>query len=114
MTVQNLSLVKGSPFVCTWSTNALGRVTNDFVIVAGTLTPEGRGFFDLGRTEANPIPMPFQATIMSYGNLSGNFVGWKAINTGVPAGKAFATVVTAADGFVTLGVRYGGMLVMLR
>ena len=114
MTVNNLSLVKGSTFVCAWSTNALGRVTNDFVTVTGTLAPEGAGFIDLGRTEANPIPMPFQATIMSYGNLSGNFAGWKAINTGVPAGKAIATVVTAANGFVTFGVRYGGTMIMVR
>ena len=113
MTVQNLSLVGSSTFVCTWSTNSFGQVTNDFVIVTGTLTPEGAGFFDLGRTEANPIPMPFQATIMSYGNLSGNFTGWKAINPGVPAGKAIATVVTAVNGFVTLGVRYSGTLIML-
>lgn len=114
MTVQNLTFVRGSTFVCTWSTNSIGQVTNDFVLVTGTLTPEGAGFFDLGRTEANPIPMPFQATVMSYGNLPGNFAGWKAINTGVPAGKAFATVVTAANGVVTLGVRYGGTLITVR
>jgi fibronectin-binding autotransporter adhesin len=114
MTVQNLSLVKGSTFVCTWSTNSIGQITNDFVTVTGTLAPEGAGFFDLGRSEANPIPMPFTTTIMSYGTLSGNFAGWKAINTGVPAGKAFATVVTAANGFVNLEVRYGGTLIMVR
>ena len=114
MTVQNLSLVGGSTFVCTWSTNSIGQVTNDFVAVTGTLTPEGAGFFDLGRTEANPIPVPFQATIMSYGNLSGSFSGWKAINTGVPAGKTIATVVTADNGFVTFGVRYSGTLIVIQ
>jgi len=114
MTVQNLSLVRGSTFACDWSTNALGRVTNDFVTVTGTLAVEGVGFFDLGRTEANPIPMPFQTTIMSYGDLSGTFAGWKAINTGVPSNKQIATFVTAANGFVTLGVRYSGTLVVLR
>jgi hypothetical protein len=114
MTVQNLGLVKGSTFVCTWSTNSVGKITNDFVTVTGTLASEGAGFFDLGSTEENPIPMPFTATIMSYGVLSGNFAGWKAVNTGVPAGKAIATLVTAADGFVTLEVRYGGTLIMVR
>jgi fibronectin-binding autotransporter adhesin len=114
MTVQNLSLVKGSTFVCTWSTDGVGKITNDFVTVTGTLAPEGAGFIDLGRTEADPIPMPFTTTIMSYGSLSGSFAGWKAINTGVPAGKALATVVTAANGFVILEVRYGGTLIMLR
>lgn len=114
MTVQNLNLVKGSTFVCTWSTNTLGKVTNDFVTVSGTLAPEGAGFFDLGRTEANPIPMPFKTTVMSYGDLSGNFAGWKAVNTGVPSGRALATVVTAANGFVSLEVRYSGTLIMVR
>lgn len=114
MTVQNLGLVKGSTFVCTWSTYSVGKITNDFVTVTGTLASEGAGFFDLGSTEENPIPMPFTATIMSYGVLSGNFAGWKAVNTGVPAGKAIATLVTAADGFVTLEVRYGGTLIMVR
>ena len=34
--------------------------------------------------------------------------------TGVPAGQAFATVVTAANGLVTLEVRYAGMLILAR
>jgi hypothetical protein len=114
MTVQNLGLVKGSTFVCTWSTNSVGKITNDFVTVTGTLAPEGAGFIDLGRTEENPIPMPFTAAIMSYGVFSGNFAGWKAVNTGLPAGKAVATLVTASDGVVTLEVCYGGTLFMLR
>lgn len=114
MKVQNLSFVKGSTFVCTWSMNGVGKITNDFVTVTGTLAPEGAGFIDMGRNEANPIPMPFATTIMSYGTLSGSFAGWKAINTGVPAGKAIATVVTAANGFVTLEVRYGGTLFLIR
>jgi len=114
MTVQNLSLVKGSTFVCTWSTNALGKVTNDFVAVTGTLAPEGAGFIDLGRTEANPIPMPFKTTIMSYGTLSGYFAGWKAVNTGVPPAKQLATFVSAASGLVTLEIRYSGTLIMVR
>ena len=114
MTVQNLSLVKGSTFVCTWSTNGVGKITNDFVTVTGALAPEGTGFIDLGRTEANPIPMPFKTTIMSYGTLggSGTFAGWKAINTGIA--RNIATVITAANSLVSLEVRYGGTLIMVR
>jgi len=114
MTVQNLSLVGGSTFVCDWTTNALGQVTNDFVTVSGTLAPEGVGFFDLGRTVENPIPMPFKATVMSYVSLSGNFAGWKAINTGVSPSRHVATVITAGGGLVTLEVRFGGTLVLLK
>jgi autotransporter-associated beta strand protein len=84
MTVQNLSLVGGATFACDWATNALAQVTNDFVAVTGTLAPEGSGFVDFGRTETSPIPMPFSATVMSYGTLSGTFSGWKAVNTGLP------------------------------
>jgi fibronectin-binding autotransporter adhesin len=114
MTVQNLSLVGGATFACPWATNALGHVTNDFVTVTGALAAEGPGFIDLGGTEANPIPMPFQATIMSYGAFSGSFAGWKTVNTGVPSRKPVSTVVTASGGFVTLNVQYGGTLFLLR
>ena len=114
MTIQNLSLAGGSTVVCDWSTNSLGHVTNDFVVVTGALAVEGAGFFDLRRTEANPVPMPFSATIMSYGSNSSSFAGWKAIATGLPAGKIYATAVTAADGVVTLTIRCGGTLVMIK
>jgi fibronectin-binding autotransporter adhesin len=113
MTIANLSLVGGATFACDWTTNALGQVTNDFVTVTGTLAPEGAGTFDLGRTEADPISLPFALTVMSYGSLSGRFSGWKAVNTGIPAAKHVATVVTAANGFVTLEVRYGGTVLLL-
>lgn len=114
MTVQNLSLAGGSTFACDWATNALGQVTNDFVTVTGTLAPEGAGFFDLGRAEGNPIPMPFQAAIMSYGAFNSSFAGWKAVNTGVPSSKHVATVVTASGGLVTLNVQYGGTMILIR
>ena len=113
MTVQNLSLVGGSTFSCNWTTNALGRVTNDFAVVTGALAVEGAGFFDLGRTAANPIPMPFALTVMSYGTISGRFSGWRAINTGLPSGKRYVTVTTAANGAVTISIRYGGTLVLI-
>jgi autotransporter-associated beta strand protein len=112
MTLQNLSLVQGSTFVCTWSTNGVGTVTNDFVTVTGALAPEGTGFIDLGRSEANPIPMPFKTTIMSYGTLSNSFAGWKARNTGLT--KNVATVITAASNLVSLEVRYGGTLILIK
>jgi len=114
MTVQNLSLTAGSAFACDWATNSLGKVTNDFVAVTGTLAPEGAGFVDFGRTEANPIPMPFSATIMSYGTLGGTFSRWKALNTGLPASVHPALVITAADGRVTVLVRYSGLLLMVK
>lgn len=114
MTVQNLSLVQGSTFVCDWSTNSVGQVTNDFVTVTGTLAPEGAGLFDLGRTEANPIPMPFTAAIMSYGSLGGSFTGWKAANTGLPPERAVATVVTTSGNVVILEIRYGGTLILIQ
>jgi autotransporter-associated beta strand protein len=114
MTVQNLALAAGATVAAPWVTNALGQVANDFTAVTGTLAPEGPGFFDLGRTEENPIPMPFSLTVFSYGTLSGSFAGWKAVGTGLPAGKATATVVTAANGLVTLSVRYGGTVLMLQ
>jgi autotransporter-associated beta strand protein len=114
MTVQNLSLVGGSTFACDWATNSLGQAVNDTVAVTGTLHPEGPGFFDLGRTEANPVPVPFTLTFASYGALSGSFAGWKAVGTGLPPEKNVATVVTAADGLVTLELRYSGTLIMLQ
>jgi len=114
ITVQNLALVGGATFVCDWTTNALGQVTNDVAVVTGALAAEGPGFFDLGRTEAKPVRMPFSATVMSYGSFSGSFAGWKAVNTGLPAGKAYATVVTAAGGTVTLNVRYSGTLLLVK
>jgi autotransporter-associated beta strand protein len=112
MTVENLSLVKGSTFACTWSTNGVGKITNDFVTVTGALAPEGAGFIDFGRTEANPIPIPFKTTIMSYGTLSNSFAGWKAINTGIT--KHIATVITTDNNLVSLEVRYGGTLILIK
>jgi hypothetical protein len=82
------------------------------VTVTGALAPEGTGFIDLGRSEANPIPMPFKTTIMSYGTLSNSFVGWKAINTGIT--KNVATVITAASNLVSLEIRYGGTLILIK
>ena len=114
ITVQNLALVGGATFVCDWTTNALGQVTNDVAVVTGALAAEGPGFFDLGRTEAKPVRLPFSAPVMSYGSFSGSFAGWKAVNTGLPAGKAYATVVTAAGGTVTLDIRYSGTLLMVK
>jgi fibronectin-binding autotransporter adhesin len=114
MTVENLSMVKGSTFVCEWTTNAVGEVTNDFVTVTGTLVSEGSGFIDLNRTEADPITIPFEVTIMSYGSLSGSFTGWKAINTGLPAGQAIATAVTTSNNEVTVKIRYGGTVILIR
>ena len=112
MTVQNLSLVQGSTFICTWSTNGVSKVTNDFVTVTGTLAPEGTGFIDLGRSAANPIPVPFKTTIMSYGTLTGSFAGWKAKNTGIA--KNIATVITTANNLVSLEIRYGGTLILIK
>jgi autotransporter-associated beta strand protein len=114
MTVENLSFVGGSTFACDWSTNALGHVTNDFVIVTGTLAAEGPGFIDFGRSDANPLPMPFTAVILSYDAFSGSFAGWKAINTGLPEGIHAAVLITAANNLVTLDVRSGGTLILLK
>lgn len=113
MTVQNLTFAGGSTFACDWATNALGHVTNDFVTVTGTLATEGPGFVDFGRTEANPIRMPFSAAIMSYGTIGNSFAGWKAINTGLPENAHAALVFTAANNRVTLEIRYGGTLLLL-
>ncbi|MDA3923536.1 MAG: autotransporter-associated beta strand repeat-containing protein [Kiritimatiellae bacterium] len=114
MIVENLSLVGDSTFACDWTTNALGEVTNDFVTVTGTLASEGAGFVDLGRTEEAPISIPFHATVMSYDVFSGSFIGWKAVGTGLPVGKAYATIVAAEDGLVTIDISYSGMLILLR
>ena len=113
MTVQNLALTQGSVYACTWATNAAGKVTNDFVTVTGALAPEGAGTFDLGRAEDNPVILPFSMTVLSYGNFTGSFAGWKAVNTGLPTSTHIATVVTAANGIVTLELRYGGTLVLV-
>jgi len=51
---------------------------------------------------------------MSYNNFNGSFAGWQAIGTGLPEDKAIATVVTAADGVVTVKVSYGGLLMIVR
>lgn len=114
MTVQNLTLASGSCFMCDWATNTLGQVTNDTVNVTETLTPQGAGYFDLGRSHDNPIPMPFELTIMSYQTLGSPFVGWKAINTGLPENMAYAVVTTAKNGWVTVKVQYGGTLISIR
>lgn len=114
MIVQNLSLVSGCTFACDWSTNSVGKITNDFVAVTGTLAAEGPGFFDMGRTETNPIKVPFKTTIMSYGSFSGSFAGWKATHTGLPAGKSIATFATAANGLVKLDIRYTGTLLFFK
>ncbi|MDD2598088.1 MAG: autotransporter-associated beta strand repeat-containing protein [Kiritimatiellae bacterium] len=114
MTIENLNLAAGATFSCPWSTNALGKVTNDFVIVTGALTSEGAGFIDLNRTEADPIPVPFEATIMSYGSFSGSFTGWKVTNTGLPPGTTVSTAVSIVNGEVTVKVMYGGSLIIIR
>lgn len=111
MTLQNLSLIRGSTFACDWATNALGQVTNDFAAVTGALAAEGPGFFDLGRSESNPIPLPFRATVMSYGMFSGSFSGWKSINTGLPSSR---TTVSVADNLVTLEVHSGGIFIIIK
>ena len=49
------------------ATSSFGLVTDDFA-VTGMLASDGAGIFDLGHAEANPIHMPFRATIMSYGS----------------------------------------------
>jgi autotransporter-associated beta strand protein len=113
LTVQNLAFAAGSTLACDWTTNALGQLIHDFVTVTGTLAPEGPGFFDLGRTPGDPVPLPFELTVMSYGTLSGAFAGWKAVNTGLPDTARLATVVRAADGSVTLRIQYGGTLVLI-
>ena len=114
MTVQNLRLAADSVFACDWATNALGQVTNDSVAVTGSLQPQGAGFFDLGRDANAPIPMPFEITILSYGTFDGSFAGWKAVNTGLPAGQAVAVSAIASGGWVTLKIQYGGTLLLLR
>ena len=114
MTVRNLSFAGGSTFACDWATNALGQVVNDTVAVTGTLAPEASGFFDLGRDESDPITLPFQLTLMTYGTFSGSFHGWKAVNTGLPANTRYATVATAVNGTVTLEVRYSGTMILVK
>ncbi len=114
MTIQNLSLAAGATFSCPWSTNALGEVTSDFVTVTGALAAEGPGWIDFNRDSSDPVPVPFEAEIMSYGTFSGSFTGWKAVNTGVPEGQAVSTIVTARDGVVTVRLMHGGTLILLR
>ena len=58
--------------------------------------------------------MPFSQTVMTYGSFSGTFAGWKAVNTGLPEGKATATLVETAAGQVTLHVRYSGTLLLVQ
>jgi len=114
ITVQNLALTAGATLACPWTTNALGQVTCDSVTVSGTLTAEGPGFFDLGRTEQAPIPVPFTFTAATYGASAGSFNGWKAVGTGLPPEKKVATVVEAADGIVTVTILYSGTLLLLQ
>ena len=114
MTVEDLAMTAGSTFVCEWATNAVGEVTNDFVTVTGNVAGEGRGFIDFNRDSSNPIPIPFETTIMSYGTTSGSFIGWTALNTGLPAGTSIATIVKAEDNVVTVKVTYGGTLIIIQ
>jgi autotransporter-associated beta strand protein len=114
LSVANLTMVGGSSYVCDWSTNALGEATCDYVTVGGDLNVTAPGLINFNRELGDPIPMPFEVEIMSYNNFNGSFAGWQAIGTGLPEDKAIATVVTAADGVVTVKVNYGGLLMIVR
>ncbi len=114
LSVANLTMVGGSSYVCDWSTNALGEATCDYVTVGGDLSVTAPGLIDFNREIGDPMPMPFEVEIMSYGSFTGSFKGWDAVGTGLPAETATATVVTAEDGVVTVSVSYSGLLMIVR
>ena len=114
LTVEKLALAAGATIANDWTTNAAGQVTADLTTVTGALTAEGAGLVDLGRAEGDPIPMPFTMPLLNYGTFSGSFTGWKAVGTGLSAGQAYATIIKAEDGVVTVTIRFGGTVFLLQ
>jgi autotransporter-associated beta strand protein len=114
MSVENLTLAAGSIYACASVGSGPGIEANDYVTVTDALTVEGAGVVDLERTQDDPITIPYDIEIMSYGSFSGSFAGWQTVNTGLPDGTAYATVVRAEDGVVTLSIRYSGLIMILR
>ena len=114
MTVENLRLARGAVWAVDTATNALGEVVGDVIAVTGSLTAEKSGFIDLGRTENDPIPLPFSFVAMSYETLESPFMSWKAINTGLPPDRLVATFVKAEDGLVTVTVQTSATVVIVR
>ena len=89
--------------------------TNDVVVVKNALAAESNVTLDFGREEGNPIAVPSREyVIATYGVNGGIAAGWKLVNTGFPASTRLNAVVTARNGVVTVQVRYGGMVMILR
>jgi len=113
LTAENLTLLAGATLACDW-TGAVGAVTNNKTVVTGDLAAQAGGHIDFGRAEENPLPIPFKATLMTYGGtFGGTFAGWKAKNTGV-ARKNLATLVKAENGLVTVEVKIAGTILTLQ
>ncbi len=113
MTVENLTLAKGSMIACDWVTNQLGQATSDCTTVLDTLMIDGAGLFDFGRSEGDPVPIPLTLTIFNCEKVAGTFAGWKATNTGLPAGITVVASVEIENGVVKVTLRYGGTMLML-
>ncbi len=117
LSFSNLTLGAGVTVECDTSDGGLPDGVNDKVAVAQKLAVEGPGFVDFGRTEANPLTMPYSANIMTYDTLSGSFVGWKAKGTGQLDGKLSLRMVldeSVNPKVVRAELVYGGFLLILQ
>ena len=91
------------------------ETTNDLVVVKNAFAAESNVTLDFGREEGNPIAVPSREYVIgTYGVNGGVAAGWKVTNTGLPASTRLNAIVTARNGVVTLQVRYGGMVMILR
>jgi autotransporter-associated beta strand protein len=72
--------------------------------VSGTLTVDGAGAVDFGRTEAEPVTHSFAAVVMTYGSVAGagNLAGWAVTGLGR---EGYQATVTAEGGEVVVRVK---------
>jgi autotransporter-associated beta strand protein len=76
LTFANLTLAAGATLRCG---------AGSLIAVDGQVSAEGAGTVDFGRTEADPLPYPFSAVVLTYGT-GADFAGWRAAGTGYPPG----------------------------
>ncbi len=111
LTVDGLAFA-GATFACDVAQVPDGAVaSNDTVAVTGTLS--GAGVVDFGKTAASPLKVPCSMNLMTYNPANGTPVvsGWKVHGTGQ---NGVYGIFTAADGVISVTIRFGGTLMMVK